>query len=139
MSSPTSSSPSEKNNKGGAGGKRTQPKPEEHPRFAEWYAAYPLRKERAAAVAAFNKAAAKVDDIEVLFTAAKRYREEDPHVLRGFIKNPATWLNKECWLDEIPTPQQAQPANGSAGNGSGSQMPPRDADYSDPFRRKKSA
>lgn len=110
MCSPTSSSPTEKK-EGGAGGRRARPKSEEHPRFAEWYALYPLRKERAAAAAAFNKAAAKVDDIEVLFAAAKDYRENDPYVLRGYIKNPATWLNKGCWLDEIaPAPQPPEGA-----------------------------
>lgn len=92
--------------KGGVGGNQTSsppksPKAGEHPRFAEWYAAYPLRKERAAAVKAFTKAVAKArpDD---LIAAAKRYHD-DPQVRRGYIKNPATWLNKGCWLDE-PAP-----------------------------------
>lgn len=128
MSSPTCSSPTEKNTKGGAGGKRAGSKTEEHPRFAEWYAAYPLRKERAAAVAAFNRAVAKVDDVEILFSAAKDYRENDPYVLRGYIKNPATWLNKGCWLDEIEPAQQPhegaqvhqlRPTGSRPGNGSG--------------------
>ncbi|MEV4304135.1 hypothetical protein [Nonomuraea sp. NPDC049624] len=103
--------------KRGAGGKRTRQASEEHPRFAEWYAAYPLRKERAAAVKAFSKAAAKVEDVQILFDAAKVYAETDPHVLRGYIKNPATWLNKECWLDE-PAPRLALVRNDSPSPGS---------------------
>lgn len=116
------SSSTKKNNKpsttkGGAGGKRTRQTSEEHPRFAEWYAAYPLRKERAAAVKAFTKAAAKVEDLQTLFDAAKLYADTDPHVLRGYIKNPATWLNKECWLDE-PAPRLALVRNDSPSPGS---------------------
>jgi hypothetical protein len=119
----TTSPPSEK--KGGAGG-RTQRAPKttngEHPRFAEWYAAYPLRKDRGAAAKAFNGAVKKVDDIEVLFTAVKRYIESDPNVARGFIKYPATWLNKQSWLDE-PTPladtgTDGRPQRPGAANGS---------------------
>ncbi|GAA2861260.1 hypothetical protein [Nonomuraea rubra] len=103
--------------KGGAGGKPTRQATKEHPRFAEWYAAYPLRKERAAAVKAFNKAAAKVEDVQILFDAAKLYADTDPHVLRGYIKNPATWLNKECWLDE-PAPRLALVRNDAPSPGS---------------------
>lgn len=92
--------------KGGAGGNQTSSPPKsskagDHPRFAEWYAAYPLHKERAAAVKAFAKAAAKASPDD-LIAAAKRYHD-DPQVRRGYIKNPATWLNKGCWLDE-PAP-----------------------------------
>ncbi|TQS30018.1 hypothetical protein [Microbispora sp. KK1-11] len=38
-----------------------------------------------------------------------------------------------------PPPESRAPSRNQPSNGSGSQMPPRDADYSDPFRRKKSA
>jgi hypothetical protein len=77
----------------------------EHPAFAEWYAAYPVHKARGAAVKAFTKAAKKTD-AQTLIAAAKRYRD-DPQVIRGYAKHPATWLNQECWLDE-PAPA-AQP------------------------------
>lgn len=112
------SSPSEK--KGGAGGKRRPAADGEHPAFAEWYAAYPVHKARGAAVKAFAKAVAKVDDPQILIAAAKRYRE-DPQVARGYGKHPATWLNAECWLDE-PAPRPATPPYTG-----GSDVPPRDA------------
>jgi hypothetical protein len=119
--------------KRGAGGKNSAANIAEHPRFAEWYAAYPIHKAPAAARKAFNKAVAKVDDIAVLVDAALRYRT-DPQVLRGFGKHPATWLNGECWLDEpVLSPQmRAEP-----GNGSGSQVPPRGARRQNPFRSKR--
>lgn len=105
MSFPKSSSSTKK--KGGAGGnKRRAKSDDEHPRFAEFYEhAYPLKKERGAARVAFTKAVAKGADPQVLIDAAWRYRHHDPLVKRGYIKNPATWLNKECWSDDIgPTP-----------------------------------
>jgi hypothetical protein len=42
-------------------------------------------------------------DPAILTAAAKRYHD-DPLVVRGFGKHPATWLNAKCWLDE-PTPE----------------------------------
>ncbi len=48
-------------------------------------------------------------DPSVLIAAAKRYRD-DPQVIRGFGKHPATWLNAKCWLDEpTPEPDAARP------------------------------
>lgn len=104
--------------KGGAGGKRARQASEEHPRFAEWYAAYPLHDKRPQAVKAFNKALIKVGDPQILIDGAKRYAERDPRVARGFIKGPSVWLNNDCWDDQIPPdPQQSPGGNGHAGNG----------------------
>lgn len=130
MSFPTSSSPSEKK-QGGAGGKRTPPKPEEHPRFAEWYAAYPLHDKRPQAAKAFNKAIEKVGDAQILIDAAERYAKYDRRVQAGFIKGPAVWLNNNCWDDDIQVPpaRDATGAGGQPSNGSGSQAPPRGVTY----------
>jgi hypothetical protein len=81
------------------GNRRKRQVDQEHPRFAEWYAAYPAHKEPGAASDAFTRAVAKGADPQDLIDAAKRYCD-DPTVRRGYIKNPATWLNKKCWLDE---------------------------------------
>ncbi|MER7213161.1 helix-turn-helix domain-containing protein [Streptosporangium sp. NPDC000239] len=131
-SSPTEnySSSSTKKRKGGAGGNSstTKPRTDEHPRFAEWYAAYPLRDKRPDAVKAFNRAIAKVGDAQILIDGAKRYAAHDPRVKRGYIKGPSVWLNNECWNDEIPPEPASQPqvpATDRPGNGSGSQVPPR--------------
>jgi hypothetical protein len=126
----TSSSPTEKKEGGpggggsGAGASTTTKKSaadDEHPRFAEWYAAYPRKKGPGAARASFNKAVKKADP-QTLIDAAKRYAESDPQVLRGFAKYPATWLNQECWLDE-PDPQPHR------SNGAGSSAVPPRHDY----------
>ena len=94
---PTFPSPTEK--EGGVGGTSRRPKvAAEHPRFAEFYDAYPVHKARGAAVRAFNKAVDKADP-RTLIAAARLYRD-DPQVRRGYGKHPATWLNAECWLDE---------------------------------------
>jgi hypothetical protein len=69
------------------------------PQFAEWYAAYPVHKSPGDAETAYAKAIRGGVDPQVLLEAAKRYRDE-PEVLDGFGKYPATWLNKKCWLDE---------------------------------------
>ncbi|MFI7691734.1 hypothetical protein ACIBQ6_21885 [Nonomuraea sp. NPDC049655] len=124
--------------KGGAGGK-SRSSDKEHPRFAEWYAAYPLHDKRPQAVKAFNKAVAKVDDPQILIDGATRYATHDPRVQRGYIKGPSVWLNNECWNDPIPPDpeQQRPPVEGSrAGNGSGSFVPPRGA-RQNPFRSKR--
>lgn|GEM_PF-4301109 len=118
--------------KGGAGEKPAA-NAKDHPRFAEWYAAYPIHKAPAAARKAFNKAITKVDDVSVLVDAALRYRT-DPQFLRGFGKHPATWLNGECWLDEpAPSPQ----VRDESSNGSGSQVPERGKPRQNPFRSKR--
>ncbi len=46
--------------------------------------------------------------MEILIAAAKRYHF-DRDYLRGYGKNPATWLNGENWLNEAQQPPQ-QPA-----------------------------
>lgn len=67
--------------------------------FAEFYAAYPLKKARGAAVKAYSSAIKAGAAPAVLLEAAKRYADS-PHRSPQFTKHPATWLNQECWLDE---------------------------------------
>lgn len=86
--------------------KRGRPvRPSDDPLFAEWYAAYPVHKARGDAERAWAKALASGATPRVLIDAAKRYCD-DPNVLRGFGKHPATWLNAQCWLDEAAPAQQ---------------------------------
>lgn len=100
---PTSSSPTEK--KGGAGGTKTRAKAE-HPHFAEWYAVYPKKVKRGEAVRAFPTALAKAGNVQILIDGVKRYLDTR-NVRRGFVMNPATWLNGECWLDDVDEPLAA--------------------------------
>lgn len=77
--------------------------PDEHPDFAEWYAAYPRREARGGAERAY-RTARKSTDAEVLLEgarkAAQRYAGSDPQ----FIPLPATWLNQKRWLDDPAKP-----------------------------------
>lgn len=83
-------------------GRRT--KPTDDPAFDEWYAAYPLHKDRGDAEKAWPDALATGVSVEVLVDAARRYHH-DPKVLLGYIKSPARWLRAKCWLDEdAPAP-----------------------------------
>lgn len=69
--------------------------------FAEFYAAFPLKKSRGAALKAWPKAVAKALPAEII-AAAKRYaisrKGEDPK----YTAHPATWLSHERWLDDLP-------------------------------------
>lgn len=71
--------------------------------FAQWWTAYPRKVEKRAARKAWDKALREHrTDRETLILEAKRYAD----VVAGsrFIKHPATWLNGDCWLDELVTP-----------------------------------
>lgn len=95
------------------------------PLFAEWYAVYPVHKERAAAETAYLKAINGGADPAILLAAAKAYKG-DLQVLAGYAKNPATWLNKGCWADE-PTTQR--PGTASQNGHGGKQVNFDDEEY----------
>lgn len=69
--------------------------------FAEWYAGYPRKTGRGAALRAYRAARRKVDaetllrqrDAFVRLMAAQR-------VEKRYIKHPSSWLNGEFWSDE---------------------------------------
>ena len=141
---PNQNSPTESSNSGGPGGSATSStlfgadvtpakprrsraaKPAEHPRFAEWYAAYPVHKARADAVAAYSEAVRDGADPETLLAAAVSYQRDD-YVLRNYGKHPATWLRKQCWLDDI-TPARAA-ANGQRSGHQPYRNPDDQSDY----------
>ena len=65
--------------------------------FEEFYKLYPRKKERSAALAAYLKARKVASKEEILQGVANLIAANlDPK----YIKYPATWLNKGCWLDE---------------------------------------
>lgn len=69
--------------------------------FADWWEVYPRKVGKRAAVKAYA-AALKRAPAGVLLLAAARYRD-DPHREDAYTPHPATWLNRDGWLDE-PTP-----------------------------------
>jgi len=101
--------------------KKRKAKPrQEMPGFAEFYTEYPLKKAPADAAKAYAAARSRAT-AEAILAGARRYAAsrvgEDPQ----FTKHPATWLNKDCWLDQELTPGQGG-QNGSrnpksSGNG----------------------
>ncbi|WKW86092.1 hypothetical protein SEA_JONJAMES_118 [Gordonia Phage JonJames] len=77
------------------------------PRFESWWQVYPRRVGKAAAEKSWLKAVKAGNDPAQLEKGASAYAD---HLKRSrtearFIKNPATWLNQECWLDEYDTNQ----------------------------------
>ncbi len=71
--------------------------------FATWYAIYPRKVGRGAAVSAFTAAMKKVS-MDVLMEATGRYVKACVGTEAQFIPHPATWLNGERWADESYTP-----------------------------------
>ena len=79
--------------------------------FQEWYGGYPKKKEPGDALRAYIKARKKATAQELL-DGRDRYIALDRQHARGFTKYPATWLNKECWLDEYDNEPLRPAANG---------------------------
>lgn len=68
--------------------------------FDIWWAEYPRKVRKPEARKAYVKATKKVGH-DRLLEAMRTYRDLDGRVAKGFILHPATWLNQECWNDEI--------------------------------------
>jgi hypothetical protein len=78
------------------------------PLFAEFYAAYPRKKEPVAARKAWDKAIRNADP-QAIIKAAHRLAAEGR--TPQFTPYPASWLNAGGWADE-PDPQVLQPRGG---------------------------
>lgn len=78
------------------------------PRFEEFWATYPQRRDRRKAEKAF-RAALKRADADTIIAGAHRYAT-DPNRVDEYTKYAEGWLNGDCWLDE-PLP----PRNGNNG------------------------
>lgn len=103
--------------------------------FDEWYALYPHKVGRGAALKAYRSARKKTGKGELLesvkrFAAAKARDGTE----KRFIPHPATWLNGERWADEAqPSSQASSPAtgNGQARPGEYQARDPADFDLED--------
>ena len=73
-----------------------------HPRFAEFWAAFPVRKDKAQAIRAFA-AAVKRDDPDAIIDGAHRYADELRRPDAPKPKYAQGWLNGDRWTDE-PAP-----------------------------------
>lgn len=80
--------------------------------FECWYARYPRRTARGAALKAYRVARQKAS-AETLLAGVERYLALKPDYADWM--QPASWLNAERWLDE-PDQRQAKPTNGANGH-----------------------
>lgn len=86
---------------------------EPNPDFDEFYAAFPKHVEPRRARDAYLKALRRATK-ETILAGAQRYSKH-PDVGRDgnrFIKAPASWLNSDCWADEIPGPVRQSHSGG---------------------------
>lgn len=66
--------------------------------FDMFWRTYPNKKEKKAAKKAWDNAKDK-PSIEIIINSIDMYKLSK-EVASGYIKNPATWINKGCWHDE---------------------------------------
>lgn len=74
--------------------------------FDEFWAIYPRKAGKQAALKAFEKAYAALGDFETIILGAKRYRD-DPNRHAAYTAHAATWLNAGRWDDE-PLPERVK-------------------------------
>lgn len=79
--------------------------------FDEFWAVYPLKKDKGRARTAYKAALKKVSH-GVLVAAALAYRD-DPNRVQAFTKYPASWLNAEAW-ENGALPQRSGAGGGTA-------------------------
>lgn len=72
-------------------------------RFIEFWAAYPKKVAKGAALKAWKRLKPSQELTEKMIAAIQRQKASDQWTREGgrFIPNPATWLNAERWEDEI--------------------------------------
>lgn len=81
--------------------------PTEEP-FDRFWQAYPNRTAKRVAKAAFDRAL-KRGSLEAMMAGIAAAKRSDKW-RNGFVPNPATWLNGDCWLDgQIPGPDPPKP------------------------------
>lgn len=94
--------------------------PEYSEGFEEWYATFPNRKGKGEANKAYIRALKKTTHEELMTATANmvRWREnqfkaqqQNPRHFVPECKHPATWLNQECWHDELKFTHASQRRN----------------------------
>lgn len=84
-------------------------------KFAEFWDAYPhrggLKKGRAVAEKRFAAAVKRGTTSDAIIAGAKAAHSH-PDVIRGYARDPATWLSQEGWLDEFGSSSGSPGSNG---------------------------
>lgn len=68
--------------------------------FEEFWAAYPVKRAKLAALKAWNKLAPDEPTQQQILTAIEEQRR-CKQWRQGYIPYPATWLNQGRWMDEL--------------------------------------
>lgn len=68
--------------------------------FDEFYAIFPRKVDRRGAANAYRSALTRTTH-EIIMAGAKRYAAAMAGTEMKYVKHPATWLNHDCWLDEM--------------------------------------
>ena len=74
--------------------------------FNEFWNVYNKKVSKPKAITAYNRALKKVDH-QTIMDALKKQKKVWEGKDKAYIKHPTTWLNQECWEDEI---EHIQPA-----------------------------
>lgn len=71
--------------------------------FETFYSLYPRRVGKPRALIAYRQARKKVE-AQVILAGLRRYAAWlGPKPDLTYVKHPSTWLNQECWADDLPT------------------------------------
>ena len=71
--------------------------------FATFYSLYPRKVAKPRALIAYRQARKKVE-AQVILAGLRRYTAWlGPKPDLTYVKHPSTWLNQECWADDLPT------------------------------------
>lgn len=67
---------------------------------------YPVKISKRAAMRALEKVKDRCAEWDLLIDGVRRYAiwmaQESPTTWRPHVKHPATWLNADCWEDDLP-------------------------------------
>jgi len=83
--------------------------------FKAFWALYPRRVAKAKAVMAYRKALGKVSPA-VIYEGLERFAASVHSLDSLYIKHASTWLDRECWEDEISMPRVTLPVDTSEQN-----------------------
>jgi hypothetical protein len=103
---------------GGAGKEKRSPAQKappsfEPPEFAAFWAAYPRKENRSAALLAWRNACIKADLAAVIMAAVEVQKKSGSlSADTTFIPHPDTWINNQRWLDEVPANKGKDQKNG---------------------------
>lgn len=81
-------------------------------RFAEFYDAYPRRKDRLKAEKAFRAALRRGATADHLIAAARRYADETRHREARYVAHPTSWLNGGSYDNEPDPPRHLRAVSG---------------------------